>query len=261
MVRRWNSANRSISLQVTIKCEGKKRFWLCAQDSSKINSKYAKREAVVEGSRTVFFSFPVTPQNMDIVVLNMYNKADTNFEATFEEVPLKTYNIWLDSDTREFLELNFFFSQVCGFEQASPRGRLFSSPDGKFNIKYYPVIIDYMTGKVMNTPARVGHNTGTIDAAKIKYDRYTFAERVIINLHEYSHKYRNPKLGFAIGNEKGADINALYFYLGMGFSKIDAINVFANVFLKAPTDGNMIRMRDIRDYIKRFENGEFAQIA
>ncbi len=110
-----------------------------------------------------------------------------------------------------------------------------------------------MSGQRLNTPARVGHNTGIIDAAKWKFDSYTVAERVVILLHEFSHKYRNPKLGFAIGNETGADINALYIYLGLGFSKIDAINVFANVFLKAQTDGNIKRMRVIMDYIKKFE--------
>ena len=66
-------------------------------------------------------------------------------------------------------------------------------------------------------------------------------------------------MGLDISNEVGADINALYIYLGLGFSKIDAICVFANVFLKAQTKGNMERMRKIMDYIQKFENGEFAK--
>jgi ferritin len=52
----------------------------------------------------------------------------------------------------------------------------------------------------------------------------------------------------------------LYIYLGLGYSKVDAIFVFANVFLKAQSQGNMVRMRKIMDYIKRFENQEFAKI-
>ena len=47
-------------------------------------------------------------------------------------------------------------------------------------------------------------------------------------------------------------------YLGLGFSKIDAICVFANVFLKAQTPSNVKRMRKIMDYINKFENGQFA---
>ena len=257
----WNSGNRAIALKVTIKCEGQKRFFLVVSETDKPNSNYAKREAIVDGERSVIFSFPITPQNMTIGIFNMANKSDLAFQVSCEEIPLKTYNIWLDEESMDFLKLNFYFSQVCGFESASKNGRPFSSSDGKFNIKYYPVIIDYMKGQALTTPARIGHQTGNIEVAKCRFDKYTFAERVVILLHEYSHKYRNPKLGFAIGNETGADINALYIYLGLGFSKIDAINVFANVFLKAQTPGNIKRMRAIMNYIVKFENGDFAQLA
>ena len=83
---------------------------------------------------------------------------------------------------------------------------------------------------------------------------------MIILLHEFSHKYRNPKIDLEISNEVGADLNALYIYLGLGYSKVDAIFVFANVFLKAQSQGNLDRMRKIMDYIKRFENQEFAKV-
>ncbi len=49
------------------------------------------------------------------------------------------------------------------------------------------------------------------------------------------------------------------FPIGLGFSKIDAICVFANVFLKAQTKGNVERMRKIMEYIQKFENQEFAK--
>lgn len=261
MIQHWYSENQACCLYVTIKCNSKKRFFLYAEERGKPNSVYAKREMEVEGTRTIYFSFPITPKIMNIAIFNMANRNDTDFTVEFEQKPLKTYNIWLDDETRDFLDLNFYFSQVCGFEQATPQGRLFSSADGKFNIKYFPVIIDYMSGRKLSTPARIGHSTGNIDAAKYRFDKFTFAERVVILLHEYSHKYRNPKMGLAIGNETGADINALYIYLGLGFSKIDAINVFANVFLKAQTEQNIARMRAIMNYIVKFENGEFAQLS
>jgi len=130
----------------------------------------------------------------------------------------------------------------------------------KFKIKYFPIIPDYATGRPINTPARIGHKTGIIEVAKIKFDNYTVAMRMMILLHEFSHKYRNPKIGLKISNEFGADINALYIYLGIGFSKIDAICVFANVFLKAQTDDNIMRIRKLQDYIQKFENQEYAQL-
>ena len=68
------------------------------------------------------------------------------------------------------------------------------------------------------------------------------------------------KMNLDISNEFGADLNGLYIYLGMGFSKIDAICVFANVFLKAQTDQNIYRMRKINEYISRFERQEYAKL-
>ena len=43
--------------------------------------------------------------------------------------------------------------------------------------------------------------------------------------------------------------------------KISSANrlIFANVFLKAQTKGNVERMRKIMDYTQRFENQEFAE--
>jgi hypothetical protein len=116
-----------------------------------------------------------------------------------------------------------------------------------------------MSGTVLNTPARIGHKTGVIEVSKRRFDSYTIPMRMIILLHEFSHKYKNPKIGLDISDETGADINALYIYLGLGFSKIDAICVFAKVFLKAQTKGNIERMRKIMDYIQRFENQEFTK--
>ena len=90
--------------------------------------------------------------------------------------------------------------------------------------------------------------------------KYTIAMRMIILLHEFSHKYKNPLMNLPISDEIGADLNALYLYLGCGFSKVDAIFVFANVFLKAQTQSNLERMNKIMEYIKKFENEEYANV-
>jgi hypothetical protein len=256
----WNTENRKLCLNIKIKCKdsGRKRFrcWIEDFDSksqeTKPNSKYADRTIKVEGGeRMIYFSLPVTPKEMVIGVIDIDNPENKNFDVKIEESPLKTYNIWIDSETNNFLGLAVYFSQVCGWEWASPKGRLFKTPDNKFNIKYYPVITHQ--GLPISTPARIGHQTGVIEIAKNKFDNYTVAMRMIILLHEYSHKYRNPKINLKIENEFGADINALYIYLGLGFSKVDAIYVFANIFLKAQTDTNRERMKLIMDYIEKFE--------
>lgn len=259
MLRVWETANRAMRLYITIQCKGECTFHCVAEDTGKKNSQYARRTIKVNEKRTIYFSFPITPKKMTIGIINANNPSDRDFTVIIEEKPNQTYNIWLDSDTRQFLDLVLHFSQVAGFEFATEQGRIFQTEDGKFKIKYFPAIKDFATGQVLSTPASIGHQSGVINNSKIKFDRYTQPMRVIIDLHEYSHKYKNPKMGLPISNEIGADINALYIYLGLGFSKVDAIYVFANVFLKAQTPQNIVRMRKINDYIERFENEEFAE--
>lgn len=257
--QQYDSNNRKFSIIVNITCPTSKKFRVWAEDFGKPNSKYVDREIVVEGKRSIYLSFPVSPKTLFIGVLNSDKPNDAEFQVTLIETKLRDYNVWLDSDTQQFLSLAMKFSQVCGYQPATPKGRMFTNADGKFRIKYYDVIRDFNSGnKPLATPARIGHETGIIEIAKVKYDKYTIPMRMMILLHEFSHKYKNPKIGLKINDEVGADINALYIYLGLGFSKIDAICVYANVFLKAQTQGNIDRMRKICDYINKFENQEFA---
>ena len=252
------SDNQKFSIHVGIKTEGKKRLRVVVSDSGKRNSNYVDRSITCDGDRRIFFNFPVTPKSMTMSIVNLDDTQDKNIQITLLRMPLKSWNIWLDPQTTEFLNLAMPFAQRCGFEQATPQGRIFTNNTKQFTIKYFDIIRDYQTGRLMNTPARIGHSTGRIEVAKVKFDKYTIPMRMAILLHEYSHVFKNPNVGLEIKNEVGADINGLYIYLGLGFSKIDAICVYANVFLKAQTKGNVERMRKIMDYIAKFENGDFA---
>ena len=255
MQKTWETDNRKLALDVSIKCDGINQFRVVASDDNK-NTKFADRIIDVNGYRTIYLSFPVSPKVAKISVIPI--KGNLDFLVDIKEKNLKTYQIYLDAEATKFVKFAQEFSSKCGFEEASQQGRFFRTKDGYFNIRFYPIIPD--KGKPSTTPARIGHNSGIIDVSKFHFDRYTVPMRMCILLHEFSHKYRNPKIDLDISNEVGADLNALYIYLGLGYSKVDAIFVFANVFLKAQSDGNMIRMRKIMDYIKRFENQEYAKI-
>lgn len=255
----WETNNRALRLNVSIKCSGKCLFRVTAEDVKPF-SFYVNRQIIVEGYRTINLCLPVTPKSLKIKVNAVENGKfeKSDFIVKIEEDKLKTYDVKIDQETKEFLDLAVYFSQVCGFEQPNINGRIFQTKGGKYNIKYFPKIVDFKTGQVLNTPARIGHTTGIIEVSQASMLKYTIAQRMVILLHEFSHKYKNPKQGRSISDETGADLNALYLYLGVGFSKVDAIFVFANVFLKAQTPSNLDRMRKIMEYIKRFENGEFA---
>ena len=84
---------KEFSLHVTIKCSGKQRFKIWAEDKGRINSKYAERCIDVENTRTIFLSFPCSPEELFIGITNTQVKNDKNFTATFEVKPLAKYNI------------------------------------------------------------------------------------------------------------------------------------------------------------------------
>lgn len=254
------SNKRAFTLLVTIHCKEKCKFRVVAEDL-KPNSKYVDRTIEVEeGKRTIELKFPVSPEKLRLsvnVAKDVVLKPD--YMVHVAETDLVTFNIFLDDQAKRFLSFIVPFCQFEGYTPATPGGRIYTTQSHEFNLKFFTQIKDYMTGKVIGTPARIGHRTGIIEVSKEKLDRYTIPMRLIILLHEFSHKYRNPKIGLPINHESGADINALYIYLGLGYSKVDAIYVFANVFLKAQTDGNIRRMRNIMEYITKFENGQFAE--
>lgn len=250
---------KPICITFTINCKGSKRFRIWAEELGKPNSKYADREINVDGSRSIYFNLPATPEKLFLGCRNVQHLNDNDFTVTTIETPFHSFDIYLDSEAVEFYNFAVEFAQTCGYVNPNPNGTYFKPKSSRFCIKYFPIIRDYATGRAIGTPARIGHNTGIIEVAKAKFDRYTVPMRMAILLHEFSHKYRNPKIGLAISNEVGADINALYIYLGKGWSKVDAICVFAKVFLKAQTNDNMRRIRKLQDYIDRFENQEYAK--
>lgn len=249
-----------MSIVVTVNCSGRKRFRVFAKQEGKANSYYADRLIDVDCKRTIFLSFPVSPKMLVLGCVNINNPNDKDFGVVVKEAGLKKYNIWMDKDTERFVQMAVNFSQVCGFRPVQKEGTLYSAPDLECTIRCFPTIKDVATGNVVSTPARIGHESGGIQVSAYKFAPYTIPARFCILCHEYSHKYKNPKIGLEISNEFGADINGLYIYLGLGFSKVDAICCFANVFLKAQTEQNMQRMRKIIDYIEKFENQQFAEI-
>ena len=105
-------------------------------------------------------------------------------------------------------------------------------------------------GKSLKTPARISRNQGIIEVSKLKFSKYSVPMRMAILLHEFSHFYLNSDMA----NETEADLNALIIYLGLGYPRIDAYNVFTQVFHTSPTELNKDRMKIIDDFIRNFEN-------
>lgn len=262
----WKANNRKASIWITLNSSSPIVVRVIATDGANKYTKFADRSFKVNGERTIYLSFPISSEVVNIALFNPKNgntQSDPSFSlVNLEEKPLKNYAVWLDEKTRNFLVLAENFSKNASHYAASqPNGQptIYQTSNGEFTIKYSSVI--KLNGQPITTPARIGHNSGHIEVSRKYFMNYTVPMRMMILLHEFSHKYKNPKIGVEISNEIGADVNALYIYLGLGFSKIDAIYVYANVFLKAQSKGNIHRMRVIMDYIDKFEKGEFTKSA
>jgi len=251
----WETNHRKLAIEISIKCDGLCRFRVMAT-ALQPNSKYAERTIEVNDFRKIYISFPESPEKIKFIITPL-NEVD-KFMVDFKEKPLKTYQVTLSSQIKKFVKFAQQFVACCGYEKANVNGRFFTTADKEFKIKFFPIISDQ--GRVSTTPARIGHASGIIEVSKSHFDKYTIPMRMAILLHEFAHKYLNPLSNLPISDEIGADINALYIYLGLGYSKVDAIHVFINVFLKAQSEGNMKRIRKIMNYIAKFEKGEIAKV-
>lgn len=236
---------------------------ITASDAEMSNAYYISRSGIVKGKRVFELKFPQTPK---LMVFNIFNKSngdysndeDKSFEITrFEAKDLKTCSLWADKDIHNFVK---FAQQFCAISSDISAGdykpSIYRSDDGKFCIDYYNKIRSKKTGQFVSTPARIGNLSGVIEVSKMDFDKYTIPMRMVILLHEFSHKYMNEKVGREISNEIAADINALNIYLSLGYPHIEAQYAFLKIFKGANNELNRRRYLILDDFIKKFTQGE-----
>lgn len=251
------------TILIEIKTSKPERIAIMAKDANMPNTYYMRRESQVNGKRQFELKFPQTPK---LMVFSIYDSArgllnndqDTTFEITkFEAKDLKTCPLWADKELYSFVKFAQDFSAHASILSAGDyKPSIYRSDDGKFCIDYYNKIRNRKTGQFVSTPARIGHNSGIIEISKTDYEQYTVPMRMIILLHEFSHKYMNPKIGRKIEDESSADINALNIYLSLGYPNIEAQYAFLKVFKGANNEMNHKRYKILNDFITKFSEGE-----
>lgn len=254
-------------LNVLVESKRPVQLRIVAVDPNKPASKYLDRLGKLDGKRKYELKFPVSPKKLNITIYNIENgNLPFGDDPTFEIVDMKAqkvkeYDVWWNEDTKEFYKFAVEFSQNAGILSAGDKKpHIYRSDNGKFTIDYYNTIYDKQTNKKLSTPARIGHNSGIIEVSKSKFMDYTVPMRLVILLHEYAHKYLNPKLGRPISYESGADIQGLYVYLGKGWSPYEAHKSFLQVFRKANGKENHKRYKIIRDFIMRYDKGDVSSL-
>jgi hypothetical protein len=243
-----------ITLAVSVVTEEPTRLYLRVYDKDYQKTLYTDRFATVDGEQTFYIRMPITPQEA-VLEISKSSKfepivSDEGFRITeIKRLPLK----------RKLGAFNYASSVVKGYirfcekfcsraSYISANGSIYTSNDGQFQIDYLDDIIGD-NGRPLNTPARINRNTGIIQVSKKKFLEYTVPMRMAILLHEFAHYYLNEN----ISNETEADLNALLIYLGLGYPRIDAYNVFTTVFAISNSDANKERMKVIDNFIRNFE--------
>jgi hypothetical protein len=254
---------KAFQLIITIKSVGEVPIAIKAFDPNKSNTFYINRGGVVKGQRVFKLKFPVSPSWIKIAIFNPNNgnmalAEDDTFSVEDVKVQrLDEYDVWWNKETKDFYKFAVSFSENASVLNAGHHKNpvIYKSDDNKFRIDYYNVITDDKTGAELSTPARVAHSTGIIEVSKRDFEKYSVPMRLIILLHEFAHKYLNPKIGKPIESETGADIQALYIYLGKGWSPVEAHLAFLHVFKTAANDSNHKRYKIIDDFILKYEKG------
>jgi hypothetical protein len=222
-------------------------------DADQPNTTFTDRSKIVDGESIFFVRMPVSPQTALVYVYNEdKGNLSTGQDSSFEVDSISKEALEKKLDVIDFgnpLVRSFVtFATRFSYNAGSLSSGTYVSDDKMFVIKYMPTIED--NGVEQTTPARIELNTGVIEVSKKQFIDFTVPNRMAILLHEFSHVYLNNNAD----DEVEADLNGLLIYLGLGYPRIEAFEVFASTFMNAPTDQNKIRFDKIKNFIDEFEN-------
>lgn len=249
---------------------------LVARDVYKPYTVYSERTVTLQpaSQREITMTFPVAPEYMEIYTYNINSwkgneryinpkVKDNTFNSEVVETlrSIRDCDVWMDSDVAEFSKFAEWFAINAGLLSYGD----YKTDSGKFLIRYMPYItyVEEYTNNIKKstTPSRIGHKSGRVEVSKEHFLTYSIPKRFIILLHEFMHKYGNKKyLGRDISDENGADFLALYVYLGKGYPRIDAKDVFLTIFANNPTEDNEKRKNLILRFIDDFDSGKINNL-
>lgn len=245
--------HEELTLLVKVRTHGAQKIRIRVIDAQQPYTSFTDRFRTVDGESIFFVRMPVSPKEALVYV---YNEESGNTEVGGDPT-LEVISITKEPLEKKLDVIDFSNSQVRSFVNFATRfsfnaGTLpsgtYTSDDRNFVIKYLPTITD--NGQEQTTPARIDIDSGVIEVSKKQFKDFTVPNRMAILLHEFSHVYLNDN----IDDEVEADLNGLLIYLGLGYPRIEAFEVFAKTFLAAPTQQNKMRYDKIVNFIDNFES-------
>lgn len=269
MIKTIRTDKKPLTIKFNVKTASPQLIRVVASDLDKqreFPTYYENIKGIVNGERLFEVKLPQSPTNLLLSVYNVANGLRRNGEdRSFKVVngkitDLVTCPIWMNPETVSFLKFAKKFAEnASNFTAGDKVPHIYRSEDGQFTIDYYLRIRDRKTGRFVSTPARIGHNSGVIEVSKKAFLKYTVPMRMIILLHEFSHKWLNPTIGRKISYESGADINGANLYLSQGYPYQELLKAFLYVFKDANNESNHKRYKIIKDFTEKFSKGEIQK--
>ena len=248
-----HTKNKPCTIMMRIAVRSPRKLYVKVSDPSRPNTVFTNRYCVINNQEDLFVRMPVTSEKCEVIIKSqeeLNGMTDKGYRVLeMKKLPLKrklTAFNHANPTIQKFVRFAEEFSAKAGY--ISAKGSVYTSDDGQFRIDYLDDITDE-GGNPIKTPARISRSQGIIEVSKKKFEGYTIPMRMAILLHEFSHYYLNTDMA----NETEADLNGLLIYLGLGYPRIDAYNVFTQVFITSPNEMNHNRMKIIDDFIRNFE--------
>lgn len=190
---------------------------------------------------SVDFPLPISPKKLLITFNNETNGDDSLYKiVSIGADYLENNGVDLTQFDYKTIE---WIKKFCKEASYLPDGE-YRELGGKVWINYMPQINDPDLG-IVETPARVDHETGEIQINSTKFRTYTIPIRMVMLMHEYSH-WRHDNT-----DETFCDLEALRICLGLGFPKTECIYTFTNILNESHQ--NNVRMKQIVNYINNYK--------
>ena len=244
--------HEELTLLVKVRTNSPEKIRIIVKDGNQPNTSFTNRYKTVNGESIFYVRMPVSPKECIVYVYNEKNgnlpvgEDNSLIVESITKSPLEKKLDVIDFNNPLIRSFINFSTRFC-YNAGSLSTGNYVSDDKKFSIKYLPVIKDM--GEEQTTPARIDVDSGLIEVSKKHFLDFTIPIRMAILLHEFSHIYLNDN----IDDEVEADLNGLLIYLGLGYPRIEAFEVFAKTFLIAPTEQNKMRYDKIVNFIDNFE--------
>ncbi len=213
---------------------------------------FDRRDAIEKGKRTISIPLPLSPKKLCLEVITQLILKPIPKVEFLRQNALKPVNLVASM-------------QVCSFlaHALDVVKNLNTLKEGIYTDKQknHPIFVaetlkNRDTGQTLNTPARVSRKNGYVEISKGKMRAYTVAMRVFILCHERSHYELNTS------DEVDCDLNALKWYLALGFSQKEALHACTRVF-SGEQQIHHDRAAMVADYINNFnaEKGSYILVS